>query len=201
MIEFCQATNLLILNGRIGDNAQDSMFSCKDKSTTDYFLSTPNLFDIFTNLKVLEFNPLFSDVHCPVSVLIGITNTKQPCEVKTKTTEEERINLWDNGKSNIFVQNFDSKELSEIGDRLSALANKETIKQEAIEVIVNDTGKHFNNTAEISFGKKKKSMTEKQKIKDNGLMPNVVEQETSIITPVNCIINKNRSIISSSLES
>ena len=35
-------------------------------------------------------------------------------------------------------------------------------------------------------------MTERQKkkIKNNGLMPNVVEQETSIITPVNCKINK-----------
>ena len=43
-------------------------------------------------------------------------------------------------------------------------------------------------------------MTERQKIKNNGLMPNVVEQETSIIMPVNCIINKNRSIIRSSLE-
>ena len=155
MIEFCQATNLLILNGRIDDNAQDSMFICKDKSTIDYFLSTPNLFDIFTNLKVLEFNLIFSDVHCPVSVSIGITDTKQPCEVKKKTTVEEKINLWDNEKSNIFVQNFDSKALSEIGDRLSALANKETIKQEDIEFIVNDIGKLFSDTAEISFGKKK----------------------------------------------
>ena len=58
MIDFCQATNLLILNGRIGDNAQDPMFTSKDKSKTYYFLSTPNLFDIFTNLKVLDFNPL-----------------------------------------------------------------------------------------------------------------------------------------------
>ena len=53
MIEFCQATNLLILNGRTGDNAQDSMFTCKDKTTIDYFLITPNLFDIFYEFKSL----------------------------------------------------------------------------------------------------------------------------------------------------
>ena len=131
------------------------MFTCKDKSTIDYFLSTPNLFGIFTNLKVLEFNPLFSDVHCPVSVSIGITDTKLSCEVKKKTTVEEKINLWDSEKSNIFVQNFDSKALSEIGDRLSALANKDTIKQEDIEFIVDVIGKLFSDTAEISFGKKR----------------------------------------------
>ena len=163
MIEFCQATNSLILNGRIGDNAQDSMFTCKDKSTIDYFLSTPSLFDIVTNLKVLEFNPLFSDVHCTVSVSIGITDTIQPCEVKKKTTVEEKSNLWDSEKSNIFVQNFYSKALSEIGDMLSALANKETIKPEDIEFIVNDIGKLFSDTAEISFGKKRISNDKKTK--------------------------------------
>ena len=33
-------------------------------------------------------------------------------------------------------------------------------------------------------------MTERQEIKNSGLMPNVVEQETSITTPVNYIIDK-----------
>ena len=55
--------------------------------------------------------------------------------------------------------------ISETGDRLSALANKETIKQEDIEFIVNDIGKHFNNTAEISFGKKRISNDRKTKNK------------------------------------
>ena len=49
------------------------------------------------------------------------------------------------------------------------------------------------------LAKKTKNSNDK-KTKTIVLMPNVVEQETSITTPVNCIINKNRSIISSSLE-
>ena len=86
------------------------------------------------------------------------------------------------GQFFFFVQNIYSKALSKIWDRLSALPNNETIKREDIEFIVNDISKLFSVTAEISFGKKKKKkkkefqMTERQKIKNIGLMPNVVEQ-------------------------
>lgn len=156
MLEFCKATNLLIMNGRIGDNIQDTTFSCKDKSTIDYFLSTANLFDIFTNLRVLDFNPLFSDAHCPVSILAEVRFSKRQDDMVSKNNPTvEKIKLWDSDKSNIFVHNFDLNTLSEIGDRLSALSNNEDVKQDDIEYIVTDIGKLFSDCAELSFGKQK----------------------------------------------
>ena len=70
MIEFCRATNLFILNGRYGRDKQNSKpnFTCKDRNTVDYFLSTSNLFSMIQSVEVLEFNDLFSDVHCPLSL-------------------------------------------------------------------------------------------------------------------------------------
>ena len=56
---------------------------------------------------------------------------------------------------------------------LSALANKETIKQEDIEFIVNDVGTRFSNTAEISLGKKEFQMTERQNTKTKNQWFNV----------------------------
>ena len=70
-----------------------------------------------------------------------------------------------NWKVKYFVQTFDSKALLEIGDRLSALANKETIKQEDMEFIVNDIGRFLVTLQKYLFAKKEFQMPERQKIK------------------------------------
>lgn len=156
MIEFCQSTDILILNGRIGDNVHDSTFTCKDKSTIDYFLSTPQVLGMFSNLQVMDFNPLFSDVHCPVSISIQANfHAKYLDKAKKNTYNGKRINLWDNEKANIFVQNIDEHALSEIEKKLSTLSTKDIIEQEDVNILVNDIGKLFGDTAELSFGTKR----------------------------------------------
>ena len=154
MVDFCIATNLFILNGRIGDSVRTSTFTCKDKSTIDYFFSTPNLLDIFTNLRILDFNPLFSDAHCPVLISVRVKFDKRQADgVKKKTPPVEKTKLWDNDKANTFSYNFDLNTMTKIGNKLSDLSNKEVVEKGDIETIVNDIGKRFINCAELSFGK------------------------------------------------
>ena len=68
LIDFCKSNNLLILNGRIGDDYRSPKLTCKNRSTVDYFLASPFVFGSIDDLCVCEFSSLYSDAHSPVSL-------------------------------------------------------------------------------------------------------------------------------------
>ena len=72
MLYFCRNSNLFTLNGRVGDVEHNAKFTCKDKSTVDYFLSTSFLLDSLNIFVVLDFCSLLSDAHCPISINLEI---------------------------------------------------------------------------------------------------------------------------------
>ena len=59
LLELCKNNNLLILNGRIGQDNIESKVTCKDRSAVDYFLSTVDNFKIINNLITHEFCDLY----------------------------------------------------------------------------------------------------------------------------------------------
>lgn len=157
MIEFCRTSNLFILNGRFGRNIQNSAkYTCKDKSVIDYFLSSPSLFSLIDGLNVLDFDNLFSDAHCPVSVTLRTCKVSSDQENENKPCKEkETTKLWDKNKSTSFQQNFsrDLKSILNIEIVLKSLQIRGSVNENEINDIVNKIGSLFENCAEESFGK------------------------------------------------
>ena len=56
MAEFCKNNDIFILNGRIGQPGTTSKVTCKDRSTIDYVLMTPNCFDIVHSFFIDELS-------------------------------------------------------------------------------------------------------------------------------------------------
>ena len=130
MLDFCRNSNLFILNGRIGDSEHNAKFTCKDKSTVDYFLSTSYLLDSLNTFEVLDFCSLLSDAHCPISINLEVDpehQHKNTSRVSNKTSEV--INQWDAQKADHFVENFDKKSISKIDCKLSLMLQNETMEQ------------------------------------------------------------------------
>ena len=67
LLEFCKFNNIFILNGRLGSDYYLPKLTCKNKSTVDYVLSSPFLFEFLEDFSVHDFSSIFSDAHCPVS--------------------------------------------------------------------------------------------------------------------------------------
>ena len=163
MIEFCKATSLFILNGRFGDNVQNSKFTCKDRSNIDYCVSSLHALNVIHNFEISDFNNLFSDVHS--ALLLDI---KTDLKVKGNSSPSnsqgaisESIKLWDTDKSEQFEQNFDPIIVREIDQKLNILQNKtvDEIKSFDIDSIVQDIGNLFQSTAEVTFGHTKPHQT------------------------------------------
>ena len=90
MLEFCKNNNLFILNGRIGSDYTAQKLTCKEKSTVDYFLSSANIFEYLKGFHVMEFNSLFSDAHCAVSLTL---NLRYNAKAETPTAQIEHIDI------------------------------------------------------------------------------------------------------------
>ena len=80
LVEFCKkGNNMYILNGRAAHDSGMGNPTCKNVSTVDYFISSPNIIPFISDFHVYGFSSILSDVHCPVALqlIINDSNTKK----------------------------------------------------------------------------------------------------------------------------
>lgn len=82
LIDFCVNNNLYIVNSRVGNDKGVGAFTCKNRSTVDYVLSSRELFNILMKFDILDFCALFSDVHNPISFCISTVQNFTTCKKK-----------------------------------------------------------------------------------------------------------------------
>ncbi|CAG2208234.1 unnamed protein product [Mytilus edulis] len=63
LIEFCKRSGIYICNGRLFADKHIGCTTCKDASLVDYLIMSPCMFDITSDFGIVDFNPMFSDVH------------------------------------------------------------------------------------------------------------------------------------------
>lgn len=164
LINLCQATGLLIANGRLGNdkNVGDFTFcSSRGTSVVDYLLLKYDTFDFIDKFTVNEFNE-FSD-HACISFALSINtnddNDATTSEIPPKKGESKII--FDNEKIPLFQGQLMSK--SDVLLHLSA-----SLHTEPVESVVNEFSDLLFTTADTIFGKTvgKSKSTYKQSNKD-----------------------------------
>ena len=153
LLEFCKSNNLFILNGRIGTDYEAPKLTCKNKSTVDYFLSSPYVFEYIENFCVHEFSSLFSDAHSPVSLIFRSNFEKpQPTEIKYNLRSGK---LWNSEKADVFVENFDIVHVLQVESKLNNILDQKDVKNADIDDIVGDIASLFQSCTKESFGLRK----------------------------------------------
>ena len=116
LLEICKASNLFIVNGRIGDDKTESgKLTCKNSSVVDYCICTCSFLQFVYNFRVLDFCRLYSDVHSPT-----ITNLKfklasgndQSTSNSNDILVDNRAKKWDASKYTAFNNNIDKEKLN-----------------------------------------------------------------------------------------
>ena len=78
LLECCKRCGLFICNGKIFKDRTIGRNTCKDSSLVYYLIVHPSMFDFISYFKVEDFNPMFSDVHCRLSLTL-LFNTPNKC--------------------------------------------------------------------------------------------------------------------------
>ena len=110
---------MYILNGRCHNDKDLGKFTCKNASVVDYVICTDELFNSIADFYLDEFDPLLSDIHCPIVFNIFTqvhidTNNKpheQVCSTNHGTCKEKTSELtytkWNSENKTLFNQFFD----------------------------------------------------------------------------------------------
>ena len=64
MVEICKNNEVFIFNGRLGEDCGVYKPNTTYHTTIDCFLGSPSVMQLVETLKILDFDPMLSDVHC-----------------------------------------------------------------------------------------------------------------------------------------
>jgi hypothetical protein len=134
LLELCKSCDVCILNGRMGE--QSGNLTCKNASVVDYFVVSTDLLPFCVSVDVHEFDPLLSDVHCPVSLCMSL-EIDNACIVdvhKHKNTTDSvnsgtRKSKWDIEMKQDFIDNFDIRELEVLCTEMDNVDNEVSIDE------------------------------------------------------------------------
>ncbi|CAC5386352.1 E3.2.1.14 [Mytilus coruscus] len=154
LLDFCKRLNIYIGNSRLNGNDKSiGKKACKDVSLVDYFLISSNVFPCVKSFDVLDYNPLYSDVHCGLSVYLHSNVKKNTTKQNVGHCSKSNYIKWNVAKQDEFVEAIFSSQLS-FGE-LDTIFNEECEGNQVKHVIdkaVNKIGEIFRNTVKSIFG-------------------------------------------------
>ena len=145
------------MNGRVGMDALIGKATSGEVSLVDYAISGPEIFPIAKDFCVQDFNPIFSDVHCAISLELEVENRKENekdqidqisvmnCSIETTNMPNIRHD-WSSDSINRFKNN-----LSILEPKVSEICNKidkvdiSSLDYEASKALINSAVKEFND--------------------------------------------------------
>ena len=149
-------STLYIINGRVGSDRSIGSYITSRNSVVDYTIRSPSILSKCVNFEVLDFDPLFSDIHCALQFSLKSNNTETctisefdvPINVDEPTIHNDKLGyIWDYTKKVDFIQNINTENIENIMTKLS-LGNI------GIDIIVNDINKIWQNSAAYALREK-----------------------------------------------
>ena len=83
LLDFCKGLDLHIVNGRVGNDLGRGKLTCKNTSTIDYVIASPNCFQLIKDFDVDIFDSFLSDVHSPLCfTLVHMLDKNETADVE-----------------------------------------------------------------------------------------------------------------------
>jgi exonuclease III len=105
LIDTCKNTNILIMNGRKG--LLSSRTTTTFNTVIDYILADNGLFHKINNVKVHDFDSLFSDVHCLISCEYEVDGAYKNGSASRQSKHTQMIEIikpWDSSKTQQYIE-------------------------------------------------------------------------------------------------
>ena len=157
LIDFCKTLNLRIVNGRVGADEGIGQFTTRNNSVVDYCLAPAHFFSNFLSFEIHEYNPLISDVHCPITFELEANINKDVENFKNFTKPHSK---WDPTKADIYVTNFKQMNLVDIENKVTKLSIEPS--PESLNDTISSINRIFKQTKLTTFPPKKVKLKKKK---------------------------------------
>ncbi|CAG2198112.1 unnamed protein product [Mytilus edulis] len=142
LIELCKRSGIYICNGRLFADKNIGCTTCKDASLVDYLIMSPCMFDITSDFGIVDFNPMFSDVHNRLYFSFSFPSSNS-LNNSHNTINSNTYIRWDSTKTDDFTQvltNDTGSSLQQLNDILNSI-EIDTATSESVNGLVNDLGR------------------------------------------------------------
>ena len=165
LLDLCKYLNLLIINGRVGQDKHIGQLTCGAASTVDYMIASPDLLPHALDFWVDQFDSFLSDKHCPTICRLNsnaaVTSAPQPSlplnnascspagskrrgtQTSDNTTLEDNTGVtnyhskWAHGVTETFINSFDNDQIASVKSKLDKLKCR-NVSKEDIDLISNE---------------------------------------------------------------
>lgn len=148
LIDMCKRCSLYVANGRLCDDKNIGKTTCKNVSIVDYLLLSSDLFTFVNDFCVLDYDPMFSDVHNRIHFTFSFQVEKQ---VNPQNDNINSFVKWKVEKTDQF-QRAISHHLGEIDTKLDDLIQSENISNDQVNTTVCELANAFLSTATDVMG-------------------------------------------------
>ena len=134
----CKKLNVYIANSRLGSDIGIGRTTCKDISVIDYLLLSSKLFSLVDEFEILDFVPLFSDVHNAIHIVFKSVLPHD--EITHDTSQNSPSIKWNDNNRNEFVNTFHNSQdqLTNIMNDLENIHTRDTCTQQDIDNITGE---------------------------------------------------------------
>ena len=153
LLDMCKKLNVYIANSRLGSDIGIGRTTCKDISVIDYLLLSSKLFSLVDEFEILDFVPLFSDVHNAIHIVFKSVLPHD--EITHDTSQNSPSIKWNDNNRNEFVNTFHNSQdqLTNIMNDLENIHTRDTCTQQDIDNITGEINELFQNTAKATLSK------------------------------------------------
>ena len=148
LLSVCKSNNLIILNGRSGNDAGIGKFTFKDCSVIDYAIVTTETAKHVQNFDIIKLDPIFSDGHSLVHFqILGHASPTQRKHKKSKYNKK-----WEENKKTEFCENLDQGKILNLQNEIYTKLNDiESVDNNDINNYVQQISDIFQNAAQKTF--------------------------------------------------
>ena len=148
---------ICIFNGRSGFDKNEGKATTTRGTVIDYMIGSPYLLNIAKNFCIHEFDPLYSDMHCKVSVeFSGMTAVYEIEERQDESCDsDEEIGGWEDDKIREYVASIDRDVISSLIEEADLLS---------VQELSNRCGSLIISAARRAFGTRKRKAKRKRRV-------------------------------------
>ena len=161
LLQLCKDLNLLIANGRVGQDKQKGSFTCKESSTIDYCILSPVLFTSIVNFEICSFDSMLSDVHNALYIEL-LCKTRESIIENFEDVTQVKKSKWKNENCQLFYSALCDDDIITLIEKLNII-DIDTVNNDVVNNLVEECSNIIRNAAVDSD-----LLSDCKKIKDNG---------------------------------
>ena len=127
LVTLCSNNNVCIFNGRLDEDLRIGKPTTTHGTLVDYIIGSPSLLNNVQEFRILDYDPMYSDIHCGIHVQLkaNIEKVKHINEIKSQVNDQSLPGKWNAIKEDEYKSEINECEVKELMEQMDFMSIEE----------------------------------------------------------------------------